>query len=82
MAAPVAHHEILADITPDRPLMQSVLELSSSTQARELASAWIAAFDTALAIGARPDEAQARADDAYRAAARRAGLPFLARRAA
>jgi hypothetical protein len=54
--------------------MESVLEHSASGQAREVASAWVAAYDTALALGALDQVAQAHADAAFRAAARRAGL--------
>ena len=66
----------------DRWLMQSLVEHSSSDQAREAAAAWLAAYDTALALGGGAAEAHAHADTAYRVAATRAGLPVTERRAA
>jgi hypothetical protein len=62
--------------------MQSVVEHSSSDQAREAATAWLAAYDTALALGVGPEEAHFHADSAYRVATSRAGLPMTERRAA
>jgi hypothetical protein len=35
-------------------LMQTLVEHSSSDQAREAATAWLAAYDTALALGVAP----------------------------
>ena len=66
----------------DRWLMQTVVEHSSSDQAREAAAAWLAAYDTALALGLLDAEAHRRADTAYRVAAARAGLPVTEGRAA
>ncbi|MBV9173572.1 MAG: hypothetical protein JOZ81_26200 [Chloroflexi bacterium] len=62
--------------------MQTLVEHSSSDQAREAATAWLAAYDTALALGVAPEEAHFHADNAYRVAATRAGLPVTERRAA
>jgi hypothetical protein len=66
----------------DRWLMQTLLEHSSSDQAREAAAAWLAAYDTALALRSAPADAHIHADTAYRVAATRAGLPVAERRAA
>ena len=63
-------------------LMQTLVEHSSSDQAREAAAAWLAAYDTALALGVAALEAAVHADAAYRVAATRAGLPATGRRAA
>jgi hypothetical protein len=60
----------------DRWLMHSVLAHSSSPPAREAAGAWIAAYDAARLAGLRHEQAQGRADAAYRRAAARAGLPL------
>jgi hypothetical protein len=65
--------------SPDRWLMQAVAEHSSSDQAREAAAAWLAAYDTAVALGPSIAAAQAHADVAYRAAAARTGLPGVER---
>ena len=54
--------------------MQTVLEHSSNDQAREVAAAWLDAFDAALALGADVVQAQVLADAAYHATATRAGL--------
>ena len=70
------------DPNSDRWLMQTLVEHSSSDQAREAAAAWLAAYDTALALGAATAEAHIHADAAYRVAAIRAGLPVIERRAA
>jgi hypothetical protein len=59
----------------DRWLMQTVLEHSSSRPAREVAAAWLDAYDAALALGAAAPQAHVVADAAYPASARRAGLP-------
>lgn len=59
----------------DRWLMQTVLEHSSNDQAREVAAAWLDAYDAALAIGAPAPQALVLADAAYRATATRTGLP-------
>jgi hypothetical protein len=64
-------------VSPDRWLMHAVAEHSSSNQAREAAAAWLAAYDTAVALGSSEVEALAHADVAYRAAAVRTGLPHL-----
>jgi len=58
----------------DQDMMEALLALSSSGPAREAAAAWLAAFETARAVGAREDEAAARADAAWRRAAARAQL--------
>ena len=62
--------------------MESLVGQSSSYQAREVAAAWLAAYDTALALGLPVVEAHGHADAAYRVAATRAGLPVVGRRAA
>jgi hypothetical protein len=62
--------------------MESLVEYSSSDQARQAAAAWLAAYDTALASGLPTTEALRHADAAYRVAATRAGLPVVGRRAA
>jgi hypothetical protein len=62
--------------------MQSLVEHSSSDPAREAAIAWLAAYDTALALGVAPEEAHFRADAAYLVAATRTSLPMTERRAA
>jgi hypothetical protein len=49
----------------DRWLMQTVVEYSSSPQARDLATAWLGAYDAALALGATPPQAHVLADAAY-----------------
>ena len=59
----------------DRWLMQTVLEHSSSHPAREVAAAWVGAFDAALALGAAASQAQVLADAAYHATATMTGLP-------
>jgi hypothetical protein len=59
----------------DRCFMQTVLEHSSSDRAREVAAAWLDAYDAALALGAAAPQAHAHADLAYQAAATRTGLP-------
>jgi hypothetical protein len=64
----------LSDSCVDRWLIQAVVQLSSSAAAREVAAAWVATYDTARASGSGEDEACARADHAYRVAARRIGL--------
>ena len=66
----------------DRWLMQTLVEHSSSDRAREAACAWLAAYDTALGLGAVAEEAHVQADAAYRAIATRTGLPVVDRRAA
>jgi hypothetical protein len=66
----------------DRWLMQSLVEHSSSDQAREAAAAWVVAYDAALALGVAEAEASVHADAAYSAAAIRAGLPLTEQRAA
>ena len=70
------------DPDSDRWLMQTLVEHSSSDRAREAARAWLAAYDTALALGAVSEEAHLQPDAAYRAAATRSGLPVVDRRAA
>ena len=70
------------DPDTDRWLMQTLVEHSSSDRAREAACAWLAAYDSALALGAVAEEAHVQADAAYRSAATRAGLPMTERRAA
>jgi hypothetical protein len=62
-------------------MMEALLAHSSSAPAREAAAAWLAAFETARAVGAGEDEAAARADLAWRRAAARAEL-WPARQAA
>jgi hypothetical protein len=51
--------------------MQTVLEHSSSDQARAAATAWLEAYDAALALGAAIPRAHELADLAYRAIAAR-----------
>ena len=58
----------------DRWLMQTVLEHSSNDQAREVAAAWLDAYDTALALGAAVPQAHVLADVAYRVTTTRTGL--------
>ena len=70
------------DTNSDRWLMQTLVEYSSSDQAREAAATWLAAYDTALALGAVAEEAHVQADAAYRVATTRAGPPVTERRAA
>jgi hypothetical protein len=70
------------DAHSDRWLTRTLAEHSSSNQAREAAAAWLAAYDTALALGVAALEAGVHADKAYRVAATRAGLPATGRRAA
>ena len=60
---------------PDRWLMQTVLQHSSSHPAREAAAAWVDAYDAALALGAAVSRTQVLADAAYRATATMSGLP-------
>ena len=62
----------------DRFMVERVLVSSSSAPAREAAAAWVAAYDTALACGAREDEALGRANDAWRIALRRNNLAAAA----
>ena len=62
----------------DRFMAERVLVASSSAPAREAAAAWVAAYDTALACGAREDEALGRADDAWRIALQRNRLAAAA----
>jgi hypothetical protein len=54
----------------DRWLMQTVVEHSSSAHARDLATAWLGAYDAALALGATAPQAHALADAAYHATAK------------
>ena len=58
----------------DRAMMEALLAHSSSGPAREAATAWLAAFETARAVGAREEEAAVRADEAWRRAAERVHL--------
>jgi hypothetical protein len=76
----VRHIPIHANDHADRWLMQTVLEHSSSHSAREVAAAWLDAYDAALALGAAVPQAHVLADAAYRATATRAGLPDSGRR--
>jgi hypothetical protein len=78
----VRHIPMHANDHADRWLMQTVLEHSSSYQAREVAAAWLDAYDAALALGAAAPQAHVLADAAYRACAVSAGLPDGARRSA
>jgi hypothetical protein len=66
----------------DRWLMQKLVKHSSSDQAREAAAAWLAAYDTAVALGVAAIEAGVREDTAHRVAASRAGIPVTGLRAA
>jgi hypothetical protein len=70
------------DANSDRWLTQTLVEHSSSDQAREAAAAWLTAYDTALALGAVAEEADLQAEAAYRSAATRSGLPVVDRGAA
>lgn len=74
MSAIIGRPDRSAERTTDLGLMAAVVALSSSTPAREVAAAWIAAYDTASAVGAGEDEAEARAHEAYHRAAARLGL--------
>ena len=58
----------------DQAMMEALLAHSSSAPAREAATAWLAAFETARAVGAREEEAAVRADEAWRRAAERVHL--------
>jgi hypothetical protein len=60
---------------PDRWLTQSVLEHSSSDQARAAAAAWVDAYDAALSLGATSPKARILAESALRAVPPVAGLP-------
>ena len=80
--AHVSRNLFPVDLQSDRWLMQTLVEHSSSDQAREAATAWLAAYDTALALGVDSEQAHLHADAAYRVAASRAGLPVIERRAA
>ena len=70
------------DPNSDHWLMQTLVEHSSSDQAREAAATWLAAYDAALALGAAAEQAHVQADAAYRVVATRSGLPVVDRRAA
>lgn len=66
---------LLADSrTFDQAMMEALLAHSSSGPAREAAAAWLAAFETAQAVGTCEDEAHARAHEAWRRAATRVHL--------
>jgi hypothetical protein len=65
----------------DQAMMQSLLAHSSSGPAREAATAWLAAFETARAVGVLDTQAAVLADQAWQRAAERAQL-LPARRAA
>ena len=80
--AQVSRNLLSVHLHSDRWLMQTLAEHSSSDQAREAAAAWLAAYDTALALGVADVVAAVHAHTAYRVAATRAGLPVTARRAA
>ena len=54
--------------------MEALLAHSSSGPAREAATAWLAACETARAVGAHDEEAAVRADEAWRRAAQRLHL--------
>lgn len=55
-------------------MMEALLAHSSTGPAREAATAWLAAFETARAVGAHDEEAAVRADEAWRRAAQRVHL--------
>ncbi len=80
--AHISHNLFPVQPQSDRWLMQTLVEHSSSDQAREAAAAWLAAYDTALELGAVAKEAHLQADAAYLIVAARAGLPLTERRAA
>ncbi len=78
----VRHFPIAANDHADRWLMQTVLEHSSSHQAREVAAAWLDAYDAAVSRGAAAAQAHVLADAAYRMTATRTGLTESGRRPA
>ncbi len=53
------------DAFADRWLTAAVVTLSSSATARNVATAWMTTYESAVALGHAHDEAQARADNAY-----------------
>jgi hypothetical protein len=59
---------IVSQSSFDWCLMQSLLLLSSSEEARRAAEAWLAAFDAARAAGAAEERAQLCATEAWRVA--------------
>ena len=61
--------------------MEALLAHSSSGPGREAATAWLAAFETARAMGAHEEQAAVWADEAWQRAAQRVHLS-PARRAA
>jgi hypothetical protein len=68
MGAPVV---VVSQASFDWCLMQSLLLLSSSEEARRAAGAWLAAFDAARAAGEPEDRAHVRASEAWRLAMQR-----------
>ena len=55
----------LSDAFADRWLTEAVVTLSSSAAARNVATAWMTTYESAVALGHAHDEARARADHAY-----------------
>ena len=53
---------------PDELLIEAVMRLSSSSRAREAASAWMVSYELARLLGLDQTQAQACADDAYESA--------------
>jgi hypothetical protein len=70
----VQHIPLYNNDQPDRWLMQSVLDHSSSDLARAAAAAWVDAYD-ALSLGATSPKAQMLAESALRTIPTIAGLP-------
>jgi hypothetical protein len=71
----VPHATCLLDHCTDRWLIEAVVRLSSSPQAREVAGSWLAAYRAARAVGRTEVQARRQADAAYRQVAARSGLP-------
>lgn len=71
----VRHIPFFDTSQPDRWLMQTVFEHSSSGPARAAAAAWLAAYDIARADGMGPPQAHVHADSALNAATTPTGLP-------
>jgi hypothetical protein len=71
----VQHIPLYSNDQPDRWLMQSVLDYSSSDLARAAAAAWVDAYDAALSLGATSPKAQMLAESALHAISTVTGLP-------
>jgi hypothetical protein len=71
----IPHATCPFDHCTDRWLTEAVVRLSSSSQAREVARSWLAAYRAARAIGCTEAQARRQADVAYRQAIARSDLP-------